>query len=326
MMQKTTKTDDETWVIENYDKHPLIKFTNTTKYCNAVFYRVSELEEDEYIKILLERDRCFSFNSRHEIPAFSRNSARNHALIYILHMEAVFEFQLHTVYLSLCYFDSFLSKISIDTNNESWAILLISIACLSLAAKMEEDKLPISLSEFQVGKYKFECKDIQRMELLVLDTMEWKMKIVTPFSYLPCFINKLCNEPPSQATSSMINKLILAFMKETNLMDHHQYAIAFAAILVALDPSLSREAIDLKINNSQCSRFIDIEEIFSCYNIMVQLEMDKTMMVNIPDRPIHVFHDTGATSSLCIKRKSLTFEDVDDQTDGDLCKKSRLSS
>ena len=45
----------------------------------------------------------------------------------------------------------------------------------------------------QVGDagYVFEAKTIQRMELLVLSTLNWRMQAVTPFSYMDYFLNKL---------------------------------------------------------------------------------------------------------------------------------------
>jgi hypothetical protein len=53
------------------------------------------------------------------------------------------------------------------------------------------------LSEFgvcnQVGDvcYVFEAKTVHRMELLVLTTLNWRMKAITPFSYMDYFLNKL---------------------------------------------------------------------------------------------------------------------------------------
>lgn len=45
----------------------------------------------------------------------------------------------------------------------------------------------------QVGesKFLFEAKTIQRMELLVLSTLKWRMQAVTPFSFLDYFIRKI---------------------------------------------------------------------------------------------------------------------------------------
>ena len=39
--------------------------------------------------------------------------------------------------------------------------------------------------------YVFEAKTIQRMEVLVLSTLEWKMNPVTPLSFLDCMTRKL---------------------------------------------------------------------------------------------------------------------------------------
>jgi cyclin D3 len=40
-------------------------------------------------------------------------------------------------------------------------------------------------------KYLFEAKTIQRMELLVLSTLKWKMHPVTPLSFLDHIISRL---------------------------------------------------------------------------------------------------------------------------------------
>jgi len=97
-------------------------------------------------------------------------------------------------------------------SEKCWAIQLLSIACLSLAAKMEECNVP-ALSEFKLDDYSFEGKVIQKMELLVLSTLEWKMGIITPFDFLSCFITKLCKESPPSPTFSKTMQLIFTTMK-----------------------------------------------------------------------------------------------------------------
>lgn len=98
-------------------------------------------------------------------------------------------------------------------SEKHWAIRLLSVACLSLAAKMEEYTVP-GLSQFQLEDYCFESKVIQRMELLVLTTLEWDMAIITPFAFLPYFIPKLCKEsPPNHILSKTTMQLIFTTMK-----------------------------------------------------------------------------------------------------------------
>lgn len=45
--------------------------------------------------------------------------------------------------------------------------------------------------QVQDTKYVFEAKTIQRMELLVLSTLKWKMHPVTPLSFLDHIIRRL---------------------------------------------------------------------------------------------------------------------------------------
>jgi cyclin D1/2/4 len=40
-------------------------------------------------------------------------------------------------------------------------------------------------------RYLFEAKTIQKMELIVLSTLNWRMQAVTPFSYIDYFLEKL---------------------------------------------------------------------------------------------------------------------------------------
>lgn len=79
---------------------------------------------------------------------------------------------------------------------------------------MEECKVP-TLSEFPVQDYDFESKVIQRMELLVLNTLEWKMGSITPFAYLRYFINKFCGESRPKGLVSSAVKLIMTITKGT---------------------------------------------------------------------------------------------------------------
>jgi len=78
----------------------------------------------------------------------------------------------------------------IEQKGKSWVVPLLSIACLSLAAKMEECVVP-PLSEFPSEECKFDGNTIQRMELLILSTLEWRMSSVTPFAYLSHLTSKL---------------------------------------------------------------------------------------------------------------------------------------
>lgn len=93
-----------------------------------------------------------------------------------------------------------------------WAIRLLSLACLSLAAKMEQSTVT-PLSAFKVQEYDFDNQQIQRAELLVLSTLEWKMGSITPFSYMSYFINKFCGESKPEGLCSRVVELFMAVTK-----------------------------------------------------------------------------------------------------------------
>ena len=88
-----------------------------------------------------------------------------------------------------------------------WAIRLLAIACLSLAAKMEECRVPL-LSEFPGEDYNFEGKVIRRMEILLLDTLEWRMAIATPCTFTPYFVSKLCKNNQMRDAVSRVIEII----------------------------------------------------------------------------------------------------------------------
>uniref|UniRef100_A0A7N0V8X9 Cyclin N-terminal domain-containing protein n=1 Tax=Kalanchoe fedtschenkoi TaxID=63787 RepID=A0A7N0V8X9_KALFE len=81
-------------------------------------------------------------------------------------------------------FDRLLSGVGVR-KGKPWMGQLAAVVCLSLAAEMEVIAVTL-LVDLQVegAKYVFEAKTVQRMELLVLSALKWKMNHVTLFSFL----------------------------------------------------------------------------------------------------------------------------------------------
>ncbi|XP_057430293.1 cyclin-D5-1-like [Lotus japonicus] len=271
---------------------------------------------DEHVAVLIEREAVFGFKKDESLLIEDwLKHARMDAINWILKTRATFGFRFQTAYLSVTYFDRILSKRSVDSENKFWAIRLLSIACLSLAAKMEECNVP-GLSEFHWEDYSFQGKVIQNMELLVLTTLEWNMDIVTPFAFLHYFVTKLCSESPPSPIFSKTIQLIVATMKEVNLMDHKPSVIAAAATLVALDQKLTIEAVKLKMSSIPQLQLIEPNDVFGCYILIQRLyEEEKTRgdkLLHTPNsspfrsRPIDMTENSQATSS---KRRRLTFDD-----------------
>ncbi|KAG2719776.1 hypothetical protein I3843_02G002300 [Carya illinoinensis] len=117
--------------------------------------------------------------------------ARKEAVDWILRVKAHHGFAALTAFLAVNYFDRFASSLMFQ-RDKPWMSHLATVACLSLAAKVEETQVPLLLDlQVEESKYAFDAKTIQRMELLVLSTLQWRMNPVTPISFFDHIIRRL---------------------------------------------------------------------------------------------------------------------------------------
>ncbi|KAL0343500.1 UNVERIFIED_CONTAM: Cyclin-D5-3 [Sesamum angustifolium] len=266
------------------------------------FCSVSE-SDSEYIEMLIQKEAAFQSTADSPSEKSERSwlkCARGDAVKWILETRALFGFHFRTAYLSLIYFDRFFSRRLID-DGKLWAIRLLSVACLSLAAKMEECEVP-ALSEYRVEEYNFKGNVIQRMELLVLNTLEWKMSCATPFAYLNYFTAKFCGEfrHKELVTSSRIS------LGKINVVEQRPSIIAAAAVLAAYDYQLTRKRLEIKMNAVPSWGSLEKEHALSCYGL---LKSKTARLIIYPDSPsahsslIDVLDDSTITSCVGKKRR-----------------------
>ncbi|KAH9321567.1 hypothetical protein KI387_016206, partial [Taxus chinensis] len=180
-----------------------------------------------------------------------------------------------TAYLAINYLDRFLSSYQLP-EGKVWMIQLLSVACLSLAAKMEETHVPLLL-DLQVGdvKFIFEARTIQRMECLVLSTLGWRLRSVTPFSFIEYFLLTATGESPApRALIARSIDLILGTSKVMDLLEHRPSAIAASAVICAAEEVVPLSAMDFKRALLSCGS-VDKERVYSCYNVMQEQLIDK---------------------------------------------------
>ncbi|KAG4973160.1 hypothetical protein AAZX31_11G047400 [Glycine max] len=277
----------------------------------GIFYSLDNpcfvLEDEElYIEYLFKQETGFGSQNHHLFASDDHSnsrhwlrSARVDAIDWIFDTQAKFGFKVETAYLSVTYFDRFLSERSID-ESKPWAIRLLSVACLSLAAKMEEQNVP-PLSEYPIEDYRFENKVIKNMELMILSTLDWKMGSATPFAYLHYFVGKFC---PGSRPQSIITKAIehiVAMIKDVNLMDQRPSIIASAAILAALDATLTRKAMDLRISVISSWGNLESGHVFFCYNLIQEKRKSKVKT------PCSNLMSTKSSSTCVLENQSDTF-------------------
>ncbi|WOL17642.1 cyclin-D5-3-like isoform X3 [Canna indica] len=230
---------------------------------------ILDLKADgEYIELLLRREEKVHKSRRTRDP--STDPARADVVRWIMATKASLGFGLKTAYTAVAYFDRFFEHKSIESmRDKTWALKLLSVACLSLAAKMEEIKV-LAISEFAIGEdYRFSSEAVQRMELLVLSTMEWRMLAVTPFPYLNFFASKLEETPKDLMISNSI-KFIFAAIEVMSSVRFQPSEVAAAAILAALDERLTCKSVESKMIYLSSSGLSNYEHVFACYTLMIQ--------------------------------------------------------
>ncbi|XP_016459926.2 cyclin-D5-3-like [Nicotiana tabacum] len=237
---------------------------------------ISEENGDEYIQMLIDREIA-SFgllgqNSSHVTNFDWIQQARLAAVQYILKTGESFGFRFQTVYIAVTYCDGFLSRRFLD-GEKQWAVKLLAVACLSLAAKMEECKVP-TLTEYPSEEYIFESRVTQRMELLVLNTLEWRMGCITPFYFINYFVSRFCKNDSRKCVISSTVEIIFGALRDIKLMSVRPSVLAAAATLLVLNKSLTMEALEVEINVLHLNGILQIDDVFSCYNQMLYLNKE----------------------------------------------------
>ncbi|XP_031114297.1 cyclin-D4-2-like isoform X2 [Ipomoea triloba] len=299
--------------------------------------RNSEHQRASLTDLPVQSEECLALMIRREselLPACDyskrlRNgeldiAARDEVLDWITKVHAHFNFGPLCAYLAVNYLDRFLSAYELP-KGKSWMMQLLAVACLSLAAKMEETEVPLCL-DLQVGdaRFVFEARTIQRMELLVLSTLKWRMQAVTPFSFIDYFLTKI-NGGDQIASSSSIMKcieLILSTLQGTHFLEFRPSEIAAAvAIFIAVETEVldSEKAISLMLH------YVQKDRVIRCVELMQELSLPsgflmapRTSLPSTPHSPIGVLDaaclsyktdDSGASSSNnspVVKRRKLS--------------------
>ncbi|CAL0314039.1 unnamed protein product [Lupinus luteus] len=239
---------------------------------------MSSSEEEESIAEFIENE-CyfvpgFDYLSRLQSTSLGA-SARKESVEWILKVQAYYGFQPLTAYLSVNYMDRFLNSRRQLPQTNGWKLQLLSVACLSLAAKMEEPMVP-SLLDLQVEgpKYIFEPKIIRKMELLVLGVLHWRLRSITPFSFLGFFSCKF--DPTGIFTGFLISRatqIILSNVQEASFLAYWPSCIAVAAFLCAANEIPNWPLVKPEHAESWCEG-LRKEKIIECYQLMQELFID----------------------------------------------------
>ncbi|XP_042490672.1 cyclin-D4-1-like [Macadamia integrifolia] len=220
-------------------------------------------------------------------------SARNDSVDWIYKVYRHYSFEPLTACLAVNYMDRFLSEYELlrgsnDCNNkESWTYQLLSVSCLSVAAKMEEINVPMS-GDLQVieGNLIFEPKTIQKMELLLLSVLKWRTNAVTPFSFIDYFLQRFIN-PESQDPKSVVPRSVELILTTTKGVEFLEFRPSEIALAVAISIAGETQIIDLSNAIDSCSSVdLNQERVLKCYELVQEVMNSRT--TNPPLSPVGV--------------------------------------
>ncbi|XP_039126811.1 cyclin-D4-1-like [Dioscorea cayenensis subsp. rotundata] len=270
------------------------------------FFKVLPIQSDECLEVLVEKELDHLPRGDYAERLLNGDldlEIRRNAIDWISKVHAHYSFGPLSAYLSVNYLDRFLSAYELP-QGKAWMTQLLSVACLSLAAKMEETEVPLSL-DLQAGesKYVFEARTIQRMELLVLSTLKWRMQAVTPFSYIDYFLHKFNGgSPPRKSSVSQSIELILSMIRGIEFLAFRPSEIAAAVAFSVLGET---QILEIDKALAGCIH-VQKERVIRCYAVI----QDNAVMINsffdnasplvssVPQSPI------GVLDAACLSYKS----------------------
>ncbi|KAK9677723.1 hypothetical protein RND81_11G162200 [Saponaria officinalis] len=223
--------------------------------------------EDDELQILLSKEIKEGF-----FEGKNADLGRKEGVEWMLKVNTLYGFNALTSILSVNYFDRFISKIPfIIQNAKPWSIQLVAVACVSIAAKVEETHVPLLLQlQVEGAKPMFEPKDVQKMEVLVLSALEWKMHPITPLSFLHHLITRL----------GLIDHLHFEFLRRCegvllSLLSDWRYGnylpsvLATATMMHVIDLIHSSNSLDYHTQLLHVLNFTK-EKVNDCYEMIME--------------------------------------------------------
>ncbi|KAG6434752.1 hypothetical protein SASPL_106394 [Salvia splendens] len=250
------------------------------------FLNLSEPDHgnDEELTSLLHKEQQSAPQQQDPTP----NPTREQVVQWMLRVVAYYSFSPLTALLAVTYLDRFLHRC-----DKPWMFQLAAVASLSLAAKVDETDVPLLL-DFQVEEpiYVFQPKNIQKMEILILSTLEWKMNLVTPFSFLDYLARRLgLNEHLCRDFLTRCERLILSVVTDSRFMGYLPSTMATATmvhVIASIEPSIDLEQQDRLLGILGINK----DEVRNCCTLIQEVATNvgnKRKLGSLPCSPKGVF-------------------------------------
>ncbi|KAL8200563.1 hypothetical protein R6Q57_011902 [Mikania cordata] len=244
-------------------------------------HEIQILKRKDHLFTHFEQDLSWEEDELSELLSKERNLSISNGDLMVLRKGSVdwmirvsnhYGFVAMTTVLAVNYFDRFLLGASFQ-KDKPWMNQLAAVACLSLAAKVEEIQAPI-LMDLQVeeAKFVFESKTIMKMELLVLSSLQWKMNPVTPFSFSDYIMRRLGLITHHQHSEFVrrSERIVLAVINDSRSLLYLPSVIAAATIILVIK-EVDRDNAFSYLNLLKDFLEISEEEVDECSKFIQEL-------------------------------------------------------
>ncbi|KFK28418.1 hypothetical protein AALP_AA8G512200 [Arabis alpina] len=210
---------------------------------------------------------------------------RKEALDWVFRVKSHYGFSSLTFLLAVNYFDRFVTSVKFQTDVKPWMYQLVAVACLSLAAKVEEIHVPLLIDlQVEEARYVFEAKTIQRMELLILSTLQWRMHPVTPISFFDHIIRRFGSKCHLQLEFfRKCERLLISIVADTRFLCYVPSVLATAVMIYVIKDLKQCEEVEYQ---SQLMTLLKVnkEKVTECYELLLENNPSKKRMMNWLDQ------------------------------------------
>ncbi|KAB2635903.1 cyclin-D3-1 [Pyrus ussuriensis x Pyrus communis] len=233
-------------------------------------------EDDELVSLFSKEEQQQTHFVKHMEGMGTEDSlisaARRDAVLWMLKVNAHYGFTALTAILAVNYFDRFISSLHFQ-RDKPWMVQLVAVTCLSLAAKVEETEVPLLLDlQVEDTKYFFEAKTIQRMEILVLSALHWRMHPVTPLSFLDHIIRRLGLKTHLHwEFLKRCERLLLSVVFDSRFVRYLPSVLATATMMRVIDQVEPWNAIEYQ-NQLLGVLKISKEKVNDCYSLIIDYD------------------------------------------------------
>lgn len=255
--------------------------------CVSDSLSTSTIINSNHVSILLEQDMFWDDEELTSLLAKEQHNplctclesntvlegARREAVEWMMKVNTHYSFSALTAVLAVNYLDRFLFSFRFE-NGKPWMTQLAAVACLSLAAKVEETQVPLLLDlQVEDSRYVFEAKTIKRMEILVLSTLGWKMNPPTPISFLDYITRRLGLKKDYRLCLEFLKRceaLLLSLITDSGFMSYLPSELATATMMHVINSVDPRLRVEYQ-NQVLGILGIDKEKVDECCKLMLEV-------------------------------------------------------